>query len=61
MKATIYDYKRQAWTLDGLYVKCGHAEEFRCRCYGRLHEGERAPGIYERMIKEREEKEEATA
>jgi hypothetical protein len=57
MKA-VYDYDRQAWTLDGLYVKCGHVPEMQCQCYGRLHAGERAPGIYERMMREREESEE---
>lgn len=35
-----YDYKNQAWVKDGKYVRCGHPESMRCRCFGRLHEGE---------------------
>ena len=35
-----YDYKNQAWTKDGLYVRCAHAETMDCKCYGKLHEGE---------------------
>ena len=33
-----YDYDRQAWVVDGRYVRCGHLDD--CDCYGRLHEGE---------------------
>ncbi len=39
---TTYDYAHQAWVIDGRYVRCGHAPGMNCRCYGRLHEGERA-------------------
>ena len=35
-----FDYKRQAWFDDGVYVSCGHSEFVQCGCYGRLHEGE---------------------
>jgi len=36
-----YDYDRQAWVIDGRYQDCGHPfGDARCRCYGRLHEGE---------------------
>lgn len=35
-----YDYNRQAWVVDGLYVRCGHPEDMDCGCYGRAHEGE---------------------
>jgi hypothetical protein len=42
-----FDYIRQAWTIDGRYVACGHS---RCqetttthRCYGTVHAGETAP------------------
>lgn len=38
-----YDYDRQAWIVDGRYVRCGHPEAMDCRCYGRLHAGEVAP------------------
>ncbi|KKN83830.1 hypothetical protein LCGC14_0294830 [marine sediment metagenome] len=36
-----FDYERQAWVKDGRYIRCGHQEKMDCRCYGRLHEGER--------------------
>jgi len=36
-----YDYERQAWTQDGVYVACGHPDA--CDCYGKAHAGERAP------------------
>lgn len=35
-----YDYKNQAWLVNGKYVRCGHAENVFCLCFGRLHEGE---------------------
>ncbi len=37
---TSFDYTRQAWIVDGRYVRCGH--RFDCDCYGKLHEGESA-------------------
>lgn len=37
-----YDYKNQAWVRNGRYVRCGHADEMNCGCYGREHEGEEA-------------------
>lgn len=33
-----YDYTRQAWIKNGLYVRCGHPESMNCGCYGRKHE-----------------------
>ena len=44
MTETRYDYERQAWVVDGRYVRCGHPAEMDCQCYGRLHEGEPAEG-----------------
>ena len=35
-----YDYTRQAWVIDGKYVRCGHPERMNCGCYGKAHEGE---------------------
>jgi hypothetical protein len=35
-----YDYKNQAWVLEGKYVKCGHPESMNCSCYGKEHAGE---------------------
>lgn len=38
---THFDYERQAWVVDGCYVRCGHPEGMEtCICFGRLHEGE---------------------
>ena len=38
-----YDYKNQAWVLNGRYVKCGHPETMNCNCYGRNHSSEETP------------------
>jgi hypothetical protein len=35
-----YDYEKQAWVINGKYIRCGHPESMKCTCYGRLHEGE---------------------
>ncbi|MBT9166933.1 MAG: hypothetical protein DDT19_00257 [Syntrophomonadaceae bacterium] len=35
-----YDYDKQVWVVDGKYDDCGHPEEMKCTCYGRLHKGE---------------------
>ena len=35
-----YDYTNQAWVRNGRYVRCGHANQANCKCYGRLHQGE---------------------
>ena len=35
-----YDYGRQVWILNGKYIRCGHPEDMKCNCYGKLHEGE---------------------
>jgi hypothetical protein len=37
-----FDYENQAWIVDGRYVRCNHPAEMDCRCYGKLHEGEKA-------------------
>jgi hypothetical protein len=37
-----FDYTRQAWVVDGLYVACGHPETMRCGCFGRGHAGEQS-------------------
>ncbi len=37
-----YDYQNQAWVHDGKYVRCAHPETMNCKCYGKLHEGEKA-------------------
>ena len=39
-----FDYDKQAWTIDGVYVDCGHDANLECGCYGREHEGEKAEG-----------------
>ena len=36
-----FDYDKQAWVKDGLWVRCSHPTP--CDCYGRAHEGEKAP------------------
>lgn len=33
-----YDYRHQAWVVDGRYVECGHGKP--CDCYGTKHHGE---------------------
>ena len=35
-----YDYDRQAWVIEGKYVRCGHPDSMECHCYGKIHEGE---------------------
>ncbi|MGB6499419.1 MAG: hypothetical protein WBF09_20650 [Candidatus Acidiferrum sp.] len=49
-----YDYTRQAWVKDGVYLRCGHPESMQCGCYGREHAGqtseERQPGSVESLI-----------
>ena len=35
-----YDYDKQAWILDGVYVRCGHPETMDCKCYDKVHAGE---------------------
>ncbi|PCH58317.1 MAG: hypothetical protein COC11_03660 [Candidatus Neomarinimicrobiota bacterium] len=43
---TQYDYDNQAWIVNGLYARCYHSASMGCECYGRLHEGEKAPSIH---------------
>ena len=35
-----YDYDKQSWVQNGVYVECGHPKDMDCGCYGRLHAGE---------------------
>jgi len=37
-----FDYERQAWVKNGVYVRCGHQDSMDCHCYGLVHEGEEA-------------------
>lgn len=37
-----YDYKNQAWVVDGRYERCAHSDDG-CGCYGRQHAGEPVP------------------
>ena len=34
-----YDYDKQAWYQNGVYVRCGHPDAMACGCYGRENEG----------------------
>ena len=34
-----YDYTRQAWVVNGKYVRCGHPEAMNCQCFGKANEG----------------------
>ncbi len=43
VKGSHYDYTRQAWTVDGRYIRCGYPESMACNCYGKAHAGELAP------------------
>jgi hypothetical protein len=36
-----YDYDKQAWYQNGVYVPCGHPASMHCDCYGKLHAGEK--------------------
>lgn len=35
-----YDYRNQAWVVDGRYVACSHPASMKCDCYGTMHAGE---------------------
>ncbi len=39
-----YDYKNQAWVVDGKYMDCGHPQTMNCNCYGRLHKNQETTG-----------------
>ena len=45
-----YDYKKQAWVINGKYVDCGHPEDMACKCYGREHEGNEAGFISIKLL-----------
>ena len=34
-----YDYDRQAWVKDGMYLRCGHPQAMQCGCFGREFAG----------------------
>jgi hypothetical protein len=34
-----YDYRAQAWVVNGQYIRCGHPETMNCGCYGKTHAG----------------------
>ena len=37
-----YDYENQVWIVGGKYRDCGHPEDMKCKCFGRLHKDEEA-------------------
>jgi hypothetical protein len=37
-----YDYENQCWVIAGIVQDCGHPENMKCNCYGRLHAGEQS-------------------
>ena len=37
-----FDYDKQVWIKDGVYVRCGHPDSMNCHCYGKDHAGETA-------------------
>jgi len=39
---TWFDYDRQAWVVDGKYVRCAHPQSMKCNCYGRIYAGQEA-------------------
>jgi conjugal transfer/entry exclusion protein len=45
-----YDYDNQAWIINGVYQNCNHpasmARQCEASCYGRMHQGEKAPSIH---------------
>jgi hypothetical protein len=45
-----YDYDNQAWIKNGVYQNCNHpasmARQCEASCYGRMHQGEKAPNIH---------------
>jgi hypothetical protein len=40
VKANGYDYRHQAYVINGRYVACGHGNP--CDCYGTVHAGQPA-------------------
>jgi hypothetical protein len=36
-KLNFFDYKNQAYVVNGVYRKCGHPHT--CKCFGKLNEG----------------------
>ena len=40
LEGSRYDYRNQAWLVNGVYQDCGHPEAVDCQCFGRIHEGE---------------------
>lgn len=42
-----FDYRRQAWVVDGFYVSCGHPDHIKCACYGRVNAGKPSLATFE--------------
>ena len=40
-----FDYDKQAWVVNGRYIRCGHPVGLDCKCYGTLHTGEETRAI----------------
>jgi hypothetical protein len=36
-----YDYDNQCWVMYGFVQNCGHPSHMDCKCYGRIHAGEK--------------------
>ena len=47
-----YDYKNQAWMMNGVYLRCGHPESMDCRCYGKIHAGKTPEQAHENNLQE---------
>ena len=43
MSTTEFDYEKQVLVVDGKYVSCAHPESMKCKCYGKIHAGEKQP------------------
>jgi hypothetical protein len=37
-----FDYKNQVWIKGGVYIDCGHPDQMKCSCFGRLNKGKKA-------------------
>ena len=35
-----FDYVNQCWVQDGKILRCGHQADVKCKCFGRIHEGQ---------------------
>lgn len=48
-----FDYKNQAWVINGIYQDCNHPQDMGCSCYGRLHKGQQAQEASDQEIEDR--------